>query len=572
MRIKGAVHRRGIIRTLFAVLVVSVASVLVAACGSDSGSGSSGGDPIEGGEITIAQTSQPDFLDPALSYTVNGWEPMWIVYTPLLTYPHEEGTAGSELIPGLAEDLPEVSEDGKTYKLTLRKGLTYSDGTPVVASDFEHTIQRVLNLESGGAPFYESIVGAEDYESGNDPEADIPGITTDDKTGEITIELNEPRADFSNILAMDFAGLVPGDTPFKNMTESPAPGVGPYVLTESVPNRQFVMERRKDFADLGIPDVPAGHVDKITTEIIKNQSQQAQDVLDNKLDYMQDPPTADLKPTVNAEVGPGTADQRYEEVTTASTYYFFMNEKVPPFDDPEVRKAVNIGLDKVALAKLFAGEVAPGCTFLPPGMPGYDEALDTTDCPWGDPNEAPDLETAQQMIEDAGVAGTKVTVWGNNDDPTDKVTENYAAQLNEMGFDATPKILDGGVYFQTIGNAKTAPQTGFANWFQDYPHPLNFYFLVDGKTIQPTNNQNFGNVDDPMINDTLTQLEQEPDLDAVADQWQDLDQYLVESGQVAPYGHRKLATFVSDRIDFDATVFSPVYNNDYTSFQLKEGS
>ena len=66
-----------------------------------------------------------------------------------------------------------------------------------------------------------------------------------------------------------------------------------------------------------------------------------------------------------------------------------------------------------------------------------------------------------------------------------------------MGFDATPKIIDGGVYFQTIGNAKTKAQTGFANWFQDFPHPQNFMFLVDGKSIQPTNNQNYGNVDDP---------------------------------------------------------------------------
>lgn len=570
MRVKQALEGRGIVRGLFALIAVAVVSVLVAACGSSSDSGSSsGGEPIEGGEITISQTSQPDYLDPALSYTVNGWEPMWLVYTPLYTYRHEEGAAGAELIPGLAEDMPEVSADGKTYKMTLRKGLTYSDGQPVVASDFEHTIKRVLNLESGGLSFYEAIEGATEYLKKGDPNGDISGIETNDKTGEITITLTDPRADFTNILAMNFAGLVPGDTPFENLTEDPPPGVGPYVLTESVPNRQFVMERRKDFSDLGIPDIPPGHVDKITTEIIKNQSQQAQDVLNNELDYMQDPPPADLKQTVLQQVGPdGSEPQRYEEFTTSSTYYFFMNNRVPPFDDPEVRKAVNIGLDKVALAKLFSGEVAPGCSFLPPGMPGYDEALDVEECPFGNPNEAPDLETARQMIEDAGAAGTKVTVWGNNDDPTDKVTQNYAAQLNDMGFDATPKIVDGGVYFQTIGDEKTAPQTGFANWFQDYPHPLNFYFLVDGATIQPTNNQNFGNVDDPQINDTIAELKQEPDLQSVADQWAELDNYLVDSAFIAPYGHRKLATFVSDRINFDETIFSPVYNNDYTSFQL----
>ena len=108
--------------------------------------------------------------------------------------------------------------------------------------------------------------------------------------------------------------------------------------------------------------------------------------------------------------------------------------------------------------------------------------------------------------------GMDVTVYGNNDDPTDKVTEAYADMLNKMGFNAKPKILDGGVYFQTIGNQKTKAQTGFANWFQDFPHPKNFMFLVDGKSIQPTNNQNFGNVDDPEITKGIAELNKEPDL------------------------------------------------------------
>ncbi len=558
---------------LLLTTLVLACALLVAACGdsgSDSSTTSSAGGT--GGEATLTQSSQPDFLDPALSYTVNGWEPMWIVYTPLLTYNHEEGTAGSELVPGLAEALPEVSEDGLTYTLTLRDGLTYSDGQDVVASDFEHTIKRVLNLGSGGAPFYETIVGAKDYEGQDDPEADIKGITTDDKTGEIEIKLETPDASFSNILAMNFAGLVPGDTPFKNMTESPPAGVGPYVITESVPNRQFVMERRQDFGDLGIEAVPNGHIDTLTTSIVKSASKQAQDVLDNKVDYMQDPPPADLKPTVNEAVGPDSSAQRYAEFTTLSTYYMFMNHEVAPFDDPKVREAVNVGIDKPALARLFAGELAPGCSFLPPGFPGYDEALDTTDCPWGDPNASPDLERAKSLISEAGAEGAKVTVWGNNDDPTDKVTQAYADQLSSIGLDTEVKILDGGVYFQTIGDQSTEAQTGFTNWFADFPHPLNFYFLVDGATIQPQNNQNFGNVDDPKINDEIEALSAEPDVQAVSDRWAALDKYLVDSAAIAPYGHAKLATFVSDRIDFDAVIVNPLYQNDYTSFQFTDGS
>jgi peptide/nickel transport system substrate-binding protein len=551
-----------------AVLIVATAlSISIAACGDDDG----GGGTAEGGSITISQTSQPDFLDPALSYTLNGWEPMWLVYTPLLTYRHEEGAAGSELIPGLAEEMPEISNGGKTYALTLRDGLEYSDGTPVKASDFEHAIKRVLNLESGGSPYFEAIEGAEEYLSNGDAQADISGIETNDKTGEITIELTGPEAAFSNVLAMNFAGLVPGDTPFKNMTGDPAPGAGAYSIAKSVPNREFVLKKNPNFEELD--GVPEAQIETITTKIVPSLQQQTQDVIDNELDFMQDPPAVDLKAEVIDRFGPdGSEEQRYKENETLSTYYFFMNSKTPPFDDPKVREAVNIGLDKPALARLYAGELETGCSFLPPDMPGYTEEIDVTECPFGDPNEPPDLDRARQMIKEAGADGAEVTVWGNTDDPTPKVTQAYADQLNKMGFDAEPKILDGGVYFQTIGNEKTEAQTGFTNWFADFPHPLNFVFLVDGRTIQPTNNQNFSYTDDPKINKEIEALEKEPNLNEVTDRWEELNDYIVESAYQVPYGHRKLATFTSDRIDFEnCAVFHPLFQTDYSRFCLKSG-
>lgn len=107
------------------------------------GGGAADGDTRRGGSITIAQSAQPDALDPALSYVADVWEALWLVYTPLLTYKRVGGEEGTELIPGLAEGLPEISQDGRTYRLKLRKGLRYSDGRPVRASDFEHTIKRV---------------------------------------------------------------------------------------------------------------------------------------------------------------------------------------------------------------------------------------------------------------------------------------------------------------------------------------------------------------------------------------------------------------------------------------------
>jgi peptide/nickel transport system substrate-binding protein len=535
-----------------------------AGCGDDD-DGSDGGSAgvRQGGSITIAHSFQPDSLDPALAYGVTTWEALWLVYTPPLTYERAEGKQGAQLIPGVAKDLPDISDDGKTYTLTLREGLEFSDGTPAKASDFEHTIKRVLNLESGGSSFFLGIDGATEYVEAGDPEADIPGIETNDQTGEIAIELTEPDGTFSNVLAMEFAGLVPGNTPFENLTKDPPPGIGPYTITESVPNRRFVLEKNRRF---DIPGVPKGRLDKITAVIVTSRARQAQDVISGELDYMQASPPPDLKPEVTAKYS-----DRYEEQATNATYYLFMNTRVPPFDEQEVREAVNYGIDKPALARLFAGELAPGCSFLPPDMPGYDRALNLEDCPWGDPNQPPDLEKARQLIADAGAEGADVTVWGSTYEPDPQLTEAYADMLNEMGLDAKPRIIEAAIYGQTVGSAETEAQTGVTNWFQDFPHPKNFMFRVDGNSIQPTNNQNLGNVDDPEITAGISELSQEPELTAeVADRWGELNRQLVEEAWIAPYGHAKVSTFVSERMDFDnCTLFHPVYNNDYSSFCLK---
>jgi peptide/nickel transport system substrate-binding protein len=545
-----------------ALLLAATLTLALFGCGDDD-EADEGGQGKQGGSITISQSSQPDYMDPALSYTFGGFEPMWLVYTPPLTYKHAEGKEGAELIPGVAKELPTISEDGKTYELTLRQGLRYSDGTPAKASDFEHTIKRVLNLESPGSPFFLGINGATEYVEAGRPEADIPGIETNDRTGAITIKLNEPDGTFSNVLAMNFAGLVPGDTPFENLTKDPPPGIGPYKITESVPNRQFVLEKNDRF---NLPGIPKGNIEKITTVIVTSRDRQAQDVISGELDYMHEAPPPDLKPEIESKYS-----DRYEEHVINSTYYLFLNVRVPPFDKKQVRDAVNYGIDKPALARLFAGELAPGCALLPPGMPGYDKGLDVEDCPWGNPNEPPDLERARQLIKDAGAEGADVTVWGDTLDPHDKATEAYADMLNKIGLDAKPRILDFSVINQTLGNAKTEAQTGVTSWGQDFPHPRNFLFLVDGNAIQPTNNVNFGNVDDPEITSGIAELSREPQLtDEVADRWGELDKQLVEEGWIVPFGHRKRSTFLSERMDFEnCSLFHPVYYNDYSSFCLK---
>jgi peptide/nickel transport system substrate-binding protein len=520
---------------MLALALSAALLVLVTGCGSD---------PIEAGHITISQSSQPDHLDPALASDAGALEPLWLVYTPLLTYRHAEGEEGAELIPGLATDLPEISADGRTYSLELREDLSYSDGSPVLASDFERAIARVLYLRSPGARFYKRILGAEEYLRSHSRSGDIAGIRTDDETRGITIELERPDPAFQNALAMTFAGLVPGETPFEDLTADPPPGVGPYVITVSEPNREFVLERNPVFDELDIPDIPTGSLETITTRIVGDEREQAEAVLDGELDYMQGRPPAEFE----AEIAERASD-RYERQATASTDYFFLDARRPPFHDPLVREAVNYGLDRAALADATSRPVQPGCALLAPGVPGYDRELDTEDCPYGDPTDPPDLERARSLIEQAGAAEAQVTVRGPAEREAAAVTEAYAGMLDAIGLDATV----------SIDRPPVAAATGLESWSAAYPHPLDLFAGLE--------------LDDQAAEREYALLSDATDLESVTEEWAALDAYLVSPPQsyVAPFGHREAATFLSERMDPATAIFHPVYRNDYSSWTLKEG-
>jgi peptide/nickel transport system substrate-binding protein len=517
--------------------------------------------------MTIGYFAQPDHLDPAMGATIPSNAVLTQVYLPLLTYKRVEGDEGTTLIPGLAEDLPQVSSDEETYTLRLRDGLVYSDGSPVKASDFEHAVRRVLSLGSPAAPLYELIVGAVEYEKRGEAEADITGIETDDRTRRITIRLERPYGAFDHLLAVPFAAPVPADTPFAEATKRPPPGTGPFRITESEPGRQFVMKRNPTFASLGIDGVPEATLDRITTKIIANRATLAQDVLSGKLDYMSDSPPPDILPTVKAQAG-----DRYEEHTTANTNWFFLNGDLPPFNDPRAREAVNYAVNKRAVGRIYGGQLLVGCSFVPPGMAGHDKELDSSGCPFGDPAEEPDIGRARALIRDAGAQGAKVTVWGYDLAPQADVVQSYAQMLNQIGLEAQVKMVDFSIWRQTIGNADTKAQTGIEGLTPVFFHPLAYFALVHGDAIRDENSRNTSNIDDPLVNRTVDRLEGERDIDAVAEDWAQLNRYLVGKAYLVPFGHRIRGTFVSDRIDFEnCTVFHRVYLEDFSQFCLKDG-
>ncbi len=546
---------------LIAVLVLAaVAAVGLASCGGGGGetSGGGGGGGQKGGTLNGTYASFPDYLDPALSYTAEGWTAMADVYVPLLTYKHANGAEGSEVIPGLAKELPKISNGGKTYTLFLRPGLKYSDGTPVKASDFPFAVERMIQLNSGGSPFYLSIEGAEKF--AETKQGPISGIKANDKTGEIVINLKAPRGTFTNELGLMFVAPLPKDTPIEDLSANPPPATGPYMITKSQPGKGWEYERNPYWAKANgkaMPDLPEGVVDHAKMTVIRNPETQVDDVEKGTYQWMQNPPPASRY----AEVKEKFEGSQFRVEPTISTYYFWMNVNRPPFDDVKVRQAVNYAVDAKALERIYAGQIKSTQQILPPGMPGYEQFE----------LYPHDMGKAEELMKEANPSDMDITVWTDTESPNNEAGEYFNEVLKELGFKTTLKQINADNYFTVIGNQSTPElDAGWADWFQDYPHPNDFFQpLLAGESILQTNNGNFAELDDPAINEKIAKLGEEqlgPEQEAA---YAELDEETMKQAPWAPYGTRTLSTFVSDEIDLESVIFNPTFGHYLSSFEFK---
>ncbi|HTA98219.1 MAG TPA: ABC transporter substrate-binding protein [Solirubrobacteraceae bacterium] len=540
------------IGTLLAFMLV----VGVSACGSSSTSSGKG-------PISVLMGTAPDSLDPGLGATTQSYEATWITYTGLVTYAHVSGEAGTKLIPGVAQSLPTVTGGGRTYTFMLRKGLVYSNGAPVKASDFAYAIERTIKLGWGSESFLtENIAGAEEFQAGK--ASSISGIQTDDATGRITIQLVAPYGPFLNVLAFPAAGLVPSGTPMKSLNNAPPPGIGPYEIESVVPNKSFAMVLNPNWSKDAIPGIPAGH-ENIDVSIVSNNQSQAEQVLNNSADVFDYNDT--IPPTLISQIESQASD-RFAKEPTVSGLYFFLNVKEAPFNNARARQAVNYGLNRQALQRLDSGMLQPACFFLPAGMPGHPT---NAPCPYGEPNAQPNLAKAKELVRQAGLEGAPVTVWGGSRAPHKEFVDYYTSMLNEIGFKATEKIVADAQYYATVGNLSNKAQTGFLSYSQDFPNPIDFYQLLDAKSIQPTENHNLSQVNDPHIQSELASLGPIPSsqLGSVVPRWQALDEYTAKQAYMLVSGYEEVPKFFSNRINFGAAVFHPVYGNDWSSLELK---
>lgn len=535
---------------------VSRLGIVLLACVVLSGCGSS--ESQDDGTLRGTYSAFPEYLDPGLSYSLEGATALANTYIPLLTYEHANGKAGTELIPGLAEALPEIDQGGRRYTLQLRPGLEYSDGTPVRASDFGRAVERLIRLNSAGTSFYMNIVGAEEF--AETKKGGIPGIESDDESGEIVIHLREADGSFNYVLSLMFATPLPADTPAEDQTADPPPATGPYVITAVRPGRSWKYERNPVWESTNgeaMPQLPGGHVDRIEFEVRTNPNTQVDEVERGQVDWMKNPPPPDRYNQVK-EKYEGT---QFREEPTVSVYYFWMNTQEPPFDDVRVRQAVNHAIDPEALERIYASTLSRTQQVLPSQMPGYRKF---ELYPY-------DLPRAKKMIAEADPADREVTVWTNNLAPNDEAGEYYQQVLEDLGFDVNLKAVSAASYFTLIGNSGTPNlDTGWSNWFLDYPHPDDYFQpQLSGESILPNGNTNWANFDDPAINAKIKELGRQQLSPELEREYGDLDEAVMKQAPWAPFGTLTLGTFVGEDIDLDELVVSPMFGQDLASFQFK---
>ncbi|MFT3865646.1 MAG: ABC transporter substrate-binding protein [Solirubrobacterales bacterium] len=545
--------RAGAVPIVVLALVVAPA-LAVGGCGG--GSGETTAAPTT---LQVTYAAFPDYLDPSLSYSLEGWSAMWETYVPLLTYAHADGAAGTKVIPGLARALPKVTDGGRTYTLYLRKGLRYSDGTPVRASDFRATIERVLAMDSPATPFYTDIVGAERF--AKTKRGGIPGIVTDDDSGRIVIHLVAPRGTFTNELAMLFAAPLPADTKREDLSDDPPPATGPYEIVAAKPGSGWEYRRNPEWSKTDaalLPQVPSGHFDSIDVKVISNPETAVNEVESGKIDWMEEPPPTDRF----AELRKRYAGSQLLITPQIDLYYFWMNVNKAPFDDVRVRRAVNYAIDPAALQRIYAGQMRPTQQVLPAAMPGHREFH-----PY--PHN---MKKARELMAAADPKVREVTVWTDDYGPNKQAGEYYEGVLRELGLKPTLKIVPAANYMTVIGNDSTPDlDTGWADWYMDYPHP-NDYFQpqLSGASIQPTADSNYSRFSDPAISRQIERLDRVPLGPRQEAAYARLDREVMRQAPWAPFGSITISTFISSAIDPTKVVVSPVYGQDLSSFAPKE--
>ncbi|AMX92913.1 ABC transporter substrate-binding protein [Mesorhizobium sp. M7A.F.Ca.CA.001.09.2.1] len=428
-----------------------------------------------GGTIRLLARSAAGTLDPHINYTDQGWQMYQPIYDGLVAFRKAEGMDGFTIVPDLAEALPQVSNDGKTFTFKLRKGIKFSSGQDLGVKDVVASFQRIFKVSGPtSGTFYAGIVGADKCLADTKSCTLEGGVVGDEAAGTITINITKPDAELLYKLALPHAVVLPADTPAEDMGSKPIPSTGAYMISAFDPNKGMTVSRNPNFKQWSEEAQPDGYPDVVQYDFGLSEEAAVTAIQNGEADWMFDALPSDRL----GELGSKSMDQLHISPLSA-WWYAPLNNRLAPFDNEKARQAVAYAIDRNTLVKLFGGKVlaSPVCQVLPPDFPGHEDYCPFTKNP-GAKWSAPDLDKAKQLVEDSGTKGQKVTIIVEDTAISRSIGVYLQSVLTSIGYVADVKPISSNIQFTYIQNTNNKVQMSVTQWYKDYPAASDFLNIL----------------------------------------------------------------------------------------------
>ena len=409
----------------------------------------------------------------------------------LIGYPDKRLPAGLVLGPELARADPVVSGDGRTYTFTIRKNARFSTGAPVLARDFVHALERVLDpkLSSGYATDFSDIVGARRLLAGK--ATSIAGALASGRR--LVFKLTTPVADFPARTTELCA--VPGNLPDDpEGAKAPLASAGPYFVASFVPGERLVLERNTFYVGSRMH-----HVDRIEADLAADPATLVDDVASGKFDYAPSGPWfgGHERELISRY---GVNKSQLFVLASPETHMFVLNTSRPLFrNNPDLRGTVNYAIDRRALigTEINPFVETPTDQYLPPTMPGYQNAHIY-------PLKGPDLRRARALAKGHTRSGKAVLYTCSEVfcvGPAQIVQQN----LKKIGISVRIRTFPTAVQFEKMATRGEPFDIGRIWLGAGYSDPAQFVSIFDGRYVGghfPAT-VNFSRFDSPMYNALL---------------------------------------------------------------------
>lgn len=416
----------------------------------------------------VATMGEPKTLDP---HGVSGTWENYIVgdaFMGLLT-----DAADAKPVPGAAESWT-ISDDGLTYTFKLRDH-KWSDGTPVTAEDFVYSWRRLLDPAT--AAEYASIMypvkNAEKINTGEIKDLSQLGVRAiDDKTLEVKLE--NPTGYFLQLMTHYTSFPVPRHVIEKYGADWVKPGNivsnGAYRIVEWTPNSRVVSEKNPEFYDAANVKI-----DKVIYYPDEDRNEITKRFRAGEIDYVDDFASEQID-FLKRELPKETHVFPY-----LGTYYYPINVKRPPFDNPKVRRALSLAIDRDALTGkvLKTGEL-PAYAVVPPQTSTYGDPYLPA---WASLPMAERQAMAKQLLQEAGFGPDnplKFTLAYNTSENHKRIAVAAQAMWKAIGVQAELVNREVKVHYDELKQHNF--DVARAAWVADYNDPQNFLYLLQTST------------------------------------------------------------------------------------------